>query len=554
MNLEALTTGPEPGRLAELSSPALVRPVGRKGMQAANTASPGVSCARAGRSHHNRQNAADTRHPPRTYVDSRVRFRPLAFAAFLALSHLIITGPAAVQAGDRGAVGDLYACNTYFGNILQFDGMTGDFVCIFAETPPDFPGQKPQPFDLAWAPNGHLWVTFEGYFPYQPDGVVEFDGQSGAFIRYILPPAPNSPPGITLSFGGRNGNFYLPEAEGVLGNEVYEFDRVTCQNLGVVVSPSPPMIAPGCARFLSNGNYLLLGGSIMTPVPTVREYDPSTTPFTFVRDIVVEAATARGGAIETPDGRCYLLSTSDRNRVDKYDIGTGAFVGELIPRSPCLDTPSDPCYFDAMDGPGDLAYGPNGNLYVSAQWTAVPPEPPSPFCPAPFIAHLGAVHEFDPQTGVQIRVIGKQEVPCDCAVPCNTARFKQPGGIEFKPLPGDFGSSGAAFQGDWVVDENDLARFVAALVGSAPAWTTAANLLSFDQDRDNDVDCDDWPAFQAAFLASSGYSPELPLPEIPDFVAALLGEGDRPCLADRNGDGAVDGLDVAPFVQALLSP
>jgi hypothetical protein len=82
--------------------------------------------------------------------------------------------------------------------------------------------------------------------------------------------------------------------------------------------------------------------------------------------------------------------------------------------------------------------------------------------------------------------------------------------MEFKPYPGDFASAGGSFHGDWVIDENDRTRFIAALDGTSPGYLTGANLLSFDMNRDGAIDCADWPLFAAAFEASSGYAPELP--------------------------------------------
>ena len=44
-------------------------------------------------------------------------------AALIILSIL----PAA-SAGERGAIGDLYVCNQIRHNVLQYDGMTGEYV------------------------------------------------------------------------------------------------------------------------------------------------------------------------------------------------------------------------------------------------------------------------------------------------------------------------------------------------------------------------------------------------------------------------------------------
>jgi hypothetical protein len=409
----------------------------------------------------------------------------------------------------RGRVGDLYATNVEFDNVLQFDGQTGDFVCIFAVRPAGISLNDFAPFDLAWAPNGNLWVTSEGVFGHNLDCVVEYDGQTGAFVGYIVPPALAAPCGLGMSFGGPNGNLYVADSIGLLGDEHWEFDRVTHENLGVVVSPSPPMHAPEFCRFTSSGTYLAMGQGNGSPVPTVREYDGTT--FAFIRDVAVEDDTSREGVLETPDRCCYLVSDAgpSRNNVEKFDIVTGELLGVSVPENPCLFlgpqagcAGADPCHWDAMDGPADMAYGPNGHLYVSAERTQTPTGP-GWYALGVCEKATGAVHEFDPQTGEQIRVIGHLQAPIPYPRnPADPTKFYQCDGIEFKPLPGDWGSSGSAFQGDWVVDEQDFARFAAALDGTAPTWTTAANLQSFDFDHDNDLDLADFAAFQRAFGTS----------------------------------------------------
>ncbi len=75
---------------------------------------------------------------------------------------------------------------------------------------------------------------------------------------------------------------------------------------------------------------------------------------------------------------------------------------------------------------------------------------------------------------------------------------------------------------------------------------------TFDMDFDDDVDCTDWQLFRA-FAALDGEP--CPLLTIPEFVQATLGTPLLPghtCMADMNGDNANDGLDVQPYVDALL--
>ncbi len=186
----------------------------------------------------------------------------------------------------RGAVGDLYVASSALGNILQFDGMTGDFVCIFADIPPGLLEGEFSPTDLAWAPNGNLWVpAVDQQSSPSRSMVAEFDGQSGAFLGWILAPAADVT-GESISFGGPAGNLYLPEYWPLWGAELREYDRMTHAFLGIALSPSPPMQQPKYVRFASNGNCLVLGDSVAAgAIPVFSEYDGTT--FAHVRDIAL---------------------------------------------------------------------------------------------------------------------------------------------------------------------------------------------------------------------------------------------------------------------------
>ncbi|MCG8405758.1 MAG: hypothetical protein MI923_11220, partial [Phycisphaerales bacterium] len=464
----------------------------------------------------------------------------------------------------RGAVGDLYVCNSGRRNILQYNGITGDFVCVFAwERPPEIGLVHYNLTDLAWAPNGNLWAVTGSGIPSGPDAVIEFDGETGAYLGYVVPPNTSELQDPTLvlqslSSGGPNGILCLTEVKAE-NNKIHGLDPVTFDLEVVIPDASPPMRSPRFGRFTSNGKYLLLGAAQLSEVPTFREYDPNTVPFQLLQNNLVETAARKVGVIETPDGFSYLLSDIDftRNRVEKYEIATGN-VSVVIPRSSCLDSfdqstcTADPCYWGGfVNSPNDLAYGPNGNLYVCSFSTPVATNVVwAEHGPCAF--DMGAVFEIDPNTYEQIRIIGLSGTQVWPSVG-DREHLHGPSAIEFKPLPGDWGNSGAAFQGDWMVNENDLNRFVAAVDGTAENHTHAANLLSFDLDRDGVVACADWPAFAAAFEASSGFVPEPPLPELQVFINALLGDEGAACFSDCNDDDVVDGRDIGPYVQAFVN-
>ncbi len=112
--------------------------------------------------------------------------------------------------------------------------------------------------------------------------------------------------------------------------------------------------------------------------------------------------------------------------------------------------------------------------------------------------------------------------------------------------PGDY-------NGDQAVTEADRDAFVACFTGSG--GSAAGDCVVFDTDGDGDVDCADWRTFVHGYLLANGSPPDAAL-EVGAFVAALLAappDGAAACLADADGDGAVNGDDIQPFVDHLLA-
>lgn len=82
----------------------------------------------------------------------------------------------------------------------------------------------------------------------------------------------------------------------------------------------------------------------------------------------------------------------------------------------------------------------------------------------------------------------------------------------------------------------------------------APQCAAYDLDYDGDVDCADWQIHRKYFQYYTGITSCLPL-TLQEFIAALLGNPSPPvtaCLADVNRDGAVNGRDIKPYVDALI--
>jgi len=410
----------------------------------------------------------------------------------------------------RGAAGDLYVCNSKMNNIVQYDWDTRKFVCIFtgattwAET---VETELERPERLAWAPNGELLVT--SLPPFSPGGVViRYDGNTGGFLGYLVPPpADGNPKPRGLTFGGPEGNLYNQAAvssNGVVIDVItkqYQYDHVSSTWGFVSDTPGlvmmPPMVKPYEARWASNGNLLVIGDTMGSPVPTLREYeyDAGSDSYEVIAEVV--DLGEKFGIVESLDGLFYDVVESNWHRVDRYSTDPLVLVDTLVPTAACMDLPPNPppCAFEAMRSPFDLVYAPDGHLLVSARETAVPdPRPGSGYYMA------GAIHQFDPATGDQLSIIGKLDF-WD-GKPPNVERLWRPFGMAFKPMPCDYASARGTFSGDWVVDLADCEKLTANMLGPGLQPTNPHALLSFDNDRDGDIDLADFAAFQRAFGSS----------------------------------------------------
>ncbi|TWT42408.1 hypothetical protein RAS1_35400 [Phycisphaerae bacterium RAS1] len=113
----------------------------------------------------------------------------------------------------------------------------------------------------------------------------------------------------------------------------------------------------------------------------------------------------------------------------------------------------------------------------------------------------------------------------------NTTRWDY---IRYGTLPidasGDYNSDGS-------VDEFDLSFFVECLLGEGVPSGPGCRFADFD--ADGDTDCDDWVSFRAHWTGPPAMPP-IPPP------CAIVG--------DTNCDGAVNVLDINPFILALSDP
>ena len=446
---------------------------------------------------------------------------------------------------------DLWGCVcNNAGNIIQYDGQTGEFVCVFV-------GARTATWDLydfVWGPNGNLFaVGLEQSSSYPGWGkVIEYDGQTGEFVRVFVHASSGGMMGpVSLAFGGPNANLYVLTMPGNTlsvynKDSVMEFDGRTgayiphpgqgteyVHHYGPLFHPERNynMYHSRRIRFGPEGYLLLSSDSVCDDdEPGLAAFDPVTGELVRVLFSGEAGPFCFGhvGFVYEPMTNTVLMADTGQSAVNRYSFATGAKLETVID----VDPPFAPGDLKIAE---DLAWGPNGNLYVVADstLTALPNmECYSPTCSGenPLTIQLGAVHEFDGATYEQVRVFGYgHQWEDEWAQLPRPHELWHPCSISFKPLAGDWGGGTAG--GDFKLDAWDYDRFVEAFNGGSNNRTN--DLIAFDADGDGDVDCDDWPAFQQAWLDYGEGSP-------PDFPGCA---GYDP---DPDGDGVHFDDDVCP--------
>ena len=387
------------------------------------------------------------------------------------------TWPMQIEACPIGRVGDLYVCNSLRDNVLQFD-TDGNFVCEFVERDS---GRRTRPTDLTWGPNGNLFVCGPVILDPPVQGAVwEYDGATGAFIRDFVPTGGGGLAGPTgLAFGGADGNLYVVNEDSSGGHHINVYDRtsgafVRTFDLGEVDQNMP--------RFDASGALFISDETGDPTKPLLEQWDPIAG--VKVADLISPEPTDGGtdiwGFIRMPDGGHWLvtyLNGALHSQIRTYDGATGALLDILVDFGPSVPF--------GLFTPVDLAYGPDGNLFVSSLITYIPD----------IAKFRGAIHKYDGDTFEALSVFGFQTPG-----PVRDDELWKPRGLEFKPLPGDFG--GELSGGDWDVDADDLVELAARFTGPGVQTVDAHALVAFDSDRDGDLDLADYAAFQRAFGTS----------------------------------------------------
>jgi hypothetical protein len=243
--------------------------------------------------------------------------------------------------------------------------------------------------NLTFGPDGNLYTSTGPGAGY--DAITEYNGTTGALIGSFVPPVngqDEQPDGLAFN----DGYFYVGSS---INNEVLQYNAATGAFVSVFVSgvsgPADLAFGPdasgdanadlyvssssGVSRYngttgaslgtyITNGSGGLSGAGAMT-------FDPSQTYLyvTFSTNQVLKynartgayVGVAASAGVSDPidvkfgpnDGLLYVLSAGN-NRILRY-TATGTYVDDYVPAGS-----------GGMVDPHQMAFGPNGDLYVSA--------------------------------------------------------------------------------------------------------------------------------------------------------------------------------------------
>jgi outer membrane protein assembly factor BamB len=398
--------------------------------------------------------------------------------------------------------------------------------------------------DLVELDGAHdVWVATSSI-----DHVIrEFHAVTGAMVRESDAGAVTAANDLIID---QDGRIFVSSADDA---RIVEFDRTGGYVGDLVPSGGGGLVAP--TGLTIQGEYIFVADTL---VGAVRQYDIDTGDY-------IGAFVAPGaGGIGRPFGLAFgptgnLFVTSLDNRVLEYDGSTGAFVGEFVTASDNggLTEPRGILFkpdgnllvaslgtnavleFDGLTGaflrqfnnggtadrltldePWSIRIGPDGDVYVSRHGTGDPP-------PSGGGGHLhltqARIYQFDVSTGRFVRayLIG------------NDTGLDFPTGFDF--MPGDQ----ADCNFNQIPDPCDIADGTSDDV-NGNSIPDECEPPRGDMNCDLVVDLDDVGPFVTALT-----DPDTYLADYPDCDLNL---------ADVNGDGSRNGLDVRDFVNTLLNP
>ena len=271
-----------------------------------------------------------------------------------------------------GPDGNLYVASFRSHEILRYDGVTGEFLDVFTKYDITFPAPPPRvefPRGLAFSPNGeHLYVTSTTSEFHQ---IFKFDGTTGdslgvfATLGPAFPAAGCCPGPRDLAFGP-DGHLYLTNA---FSNEILRFDVGTGDGevFGQANLFESGLQFPESLAFGPDGNLFVTVTDSSGGSNNILRFD-GTTGETLGRPAVPGDGNAQ--FILSPNiflnAPRYLVFGPDGNiYVTDGSFNSGRVLGFRGDNGFPLFSKAEFATGGDMASPQGLVFDPNGNLLVS---------------------------------------------------------------------------------------------------------------------------------------------------------------------------------------------
>ena len=243
----------------------------------------------------------------------------------LGLLASLLAAPAPAPALAAG----LFVSSVDTDNVLRFDATTGAFVGVFV---PAGSGGLDNPGGLAFGPDGNLYVASRA-----TGAVLRFNGTTGNFVDTFIPAGTGGlAQPVDIAFGP-DGNLYVSNLAGLPDN-VLRFNGATGAFIDVFATEAT----------FNTPRHIEFGGGVLWAAgeaDRIWRFDAVTGAFINKP----QHDNPRGLALGA-DGLMY--ASSSIAGIDQRDLLTGAIVANFVPGP-------------LNAGDNDLAFGPDGNLYMS---------------------------------------------------------------------------------------------------------------------------------------------------------------------------------------------
>ena len=215
--------------------------------------------------------------------------------------------------------GGLLVGDGYLHSVQRYDGLTGDYLGDFVT---GGAGGLFSPWDLVFAPDGDLLVANVGTNGVGTNGILKYDGDSGASLGVFASVGLEAPYGLTF---GPGGDLFVCDYATA---EIVRFDGDDGAFIDVFASSNGlELCGPSALAFDPVGGNLFVADADCNDVV---EFDGTTGELVgvFIDDVATHGAASLMDLDFGPEGHLYVSHQETRS-IYKYDESTAELLATL---------------------------------------------------------------------------------------------------------------------------------------------------------------------------------------------------------------------------------